>query len=162
MNQVPFSHQGSSVLSKLALVRSNVRSTSDVGDIAETFVRASLLLLGFNVIVVDRASSKFDLLLEQPDRFLKIQVKSGSLSNGVVKFNTCRVPNNISNRKRIPYLMSEVDLFGVFCCELMTVYLVPQKDVPLGGICCLRIDSPKNFQKQGVRLASDFELFRFS
>ncbi len=125
---------------------------------AEAFVRACLLKCGFNAIAIDRASSSFDLLLEQPGQFLRVQVKSGVLKDGAVVFNASRVPNRRGDRERIPYSSDEVDLFAVFCEERMTVYLVPISDVPSSGVGSLRVSPSKNGQVKHIRYAKDFEL----
>jgi hypothetical protein len=124
------------------------------------FVRACFLKCGFNAIAVDRASSSFDMLLEQPGRFLRVQVKSGVLKDGAVVFNASRVPNRQGVRGRIRYSANEVDVFAVFCEELMTMYLMPIGEIPDCGVAYLRVSPPKNGQVRNVRCAKDFEFCR--
>lgn len=140
------------------LIPGATRTTSDAGDIAETYAKAMLLQCGFNVITADRAASRFDFLLEQADGFRKIQVKKGAYSKGAIKFNTASVLKEGDGRKA--YRAGEVDAFVVFCEELMALYYVPFQEAPAGGVCCLRVAPPKNGQVAGVRLAADYQVCR--
>lgn len=49
------------------------------------------------------------------------------------------------------------ELFGVWCPELDTVYLVPVKSVPGGTDAHLRVSPTKNNQETGIRWAKDYE-----
>lgn len=53
--------------------------------------------------------------------------------------------------------VNEVEYFAVFCPDLNEVFLVPIEDVDVAK-AVLRVDRPKNNQKQGMRYALDYRL----
>jgi hypothetical protein len=63
-------------------------------------------------------------------------------------------------RGRLSYCGS-ADIFGVYFPPTKDVYLVPLEAVaPTAG--WLRLDPPRNNQKKRIRMASDFEIGRWS
>jgi PD-(D/E)XK nuclease superfamily protein len=53
------------------------------------------------------------------------------------------------------------DLFGVFCPETGSVYLVPVEAVPRSAVY-LRLTPAHNNQRLGVRFAADYEIHSWS
>jgi len=49
----------------------------------------------------------------------------------------------------------------VFCPELGSVYLIPIEDVSGKRMATLRVDPPRNNQRQRIRLAAQYEIARF-
>ena len=79
-------------------------------------------------------------------------MKNGVFRNGVVKFATC------SNTKNIPVdYRGHVDVFGVYCHDLESVFIVPVEAVPLRA-GHLRVTAPRSGQQQGIRWAEQFRL----
>ena len=58
------------------------------------------------------------------------------------------------------YTAAEVEVFAVFCEELMTVYLVPLEDIPPSGVCSLRVRPVTSRQAIGIKFAADYEVCR--
>jgi hypothetical protein len=52
----------------------------------------------------------------------------------------------------------DVDYLGVYCHDLGECYLVPIGDVPTNREAALRVDSPRNRQAVGVRLAATYRI----
>lgn len=150
------------VADRLALVSKpkEDRSTCDIGDISEAFVRALMLQAGYSIMTSDRAGSPYDHILEQPGRFLRVQTKTGRLRDGCVLFMATRSrgPKDKNPGTRVGYTADEVDVFAVFCEELMTVYLVPLEDIPKAGMCVLRVLPVRGGQKECIRWAKDYEI----
>jgi PD-(D/E)XK endonuclease len=56
----------------------------------------------------------------------------------------------------------QIELFGVYCPDTSCAYLVPVRDVPHRSQAALRVDEPRNNQRQRIRRAADYELGRVS
>lgn len=74
--------------SVLGLVVDGVRSTSRLGNIAQGAVMSALLQVGKNVLVPLSDDQRYDLVIEDANRFLRIQRKYGRLTRGTVFFRT--------------------------------------------------------------------------
>jgi hypothetical protein len=82
----------------------------------------------------------------------------GRLINGALHFHPCSVDSRSEKGRCIRKgYAGEADLFGVYCRELQKCYLVPVEDVPTTA-CCLRIDPPRNGQRNGIRWADGYEI----
>lgn len=106
-------------------------------------------------------NQRYDLLIDDGDRFIRVQCKTGRLRNGVIRFNACSVtyhhPSNRGTREYKRDYRGSADLFGVYCRETDSVYLVPVDQVGTKeGV--LRVAPTKNSQSRKVRWARDFEL----
>ena len=82
---------------------------------------------------------------------MRVQCKTAVFRNGCVIFNT----RSLGRDGEQHHYHGEADLFGVYCPELGTVYLVPVEDMGRGK-GSLRVDPPKNNQISGVLLAKDY------
>lgn len=134
-----------------ALVVDGIRSTSRLGNIARGAVALALLQQGRQVLLPLNDDGKYDLVIEEIGRFLKVQCKFGRLVNGTVAFVTCS--NNQSSGRRD--YRGQADYFGVYSPKLGTCYLVPTEDAPLRE-CRIRVDPTKNNQTQKIRWAADY------
>ena len=52
----------------------------------------------------------------------------------------------------------QVDYFGVYCPDTITVYLVPIADLSVRVQAALRVEPARNGQKCNIRLASNYEI----
>lgn len=126
-----------------------MRDTKSVGDISEAFVLAALLKSGKKVCIPFGEGHRYDLVVDEGEGFVRVQVKTGRIRDGAVRFNT-------SSWQYGGYVRDYVggaDLFGVYCPENGLVYLVP-----VGEACYLRLTEPQNNQKMHVKYASDYIL----
>jgi PD-(D/E)XK endonuclease len=100
----------------------------------------------------------YDLVVDLGERdFLRVQCKRAWPLRGCVVFN-CRSTDH--GRGTQSYL-GLADIFGVFFPPTSAVYLVPL-DAIAQHEGRLRIDPPLNNQRQGIRLAEEFEIDRWT
>ena len=135
-----------------------MRNTSQIGEVSRTQVIAQLTLCGKRLLAPLADHQRYDLVIDEEGRFLRVQVKTGRLIRGAVMFNPCSID---SRRKEGGCLRKgyaeEVEFFGVYCPENGRCYLVPVGDVAK-TTCYLRIDAPKNGQKTHLRWAERYEI----
>jgi hypothetical protein len=135
-----------------------MRNTSRTGEVSRTQVMAALVLQGKMVLVPLADYHRYDLAIDDGDRFVRVQCKTGRLNKGAIVFNPCSIDSQSKQGGCIRKGYAEqVELFGVYCPELRKCYLVPVKDVPTNE-CCLRVDPPRNGQKTRIRWAADYEI----
>lgn len=132
-----------------------------VGDRSTAMVLARLLEHYETALLPFGENQRYDLLIEDHDRFIRVQCKTGRLRNGAIIFNACSStyhhPSNQGIRPYQHHYRDSADLFGVYCPETDGVYLVPVRDVGTRS-GSLRIQPPKNSQLRGIRWASDHEV----
>lgn len=133
-----------------------MKDTNSIGAETEGRVLAALIKAGFTV-AVPFGVARYDLVIETPEGFKRVQCKTGRLRGGAVVFNAYSLG---SNRRpgattRQSY-RGHADLFGVYCRGTDSVYLVPV-DGNTSEVS-LRVSPAKNSQQSGIRWARDFEL----
>lgn len=101
-------------------------------------------------LLVPFGQKRYDLAYEEGDRLIRVQVKSGREVGGAVFFRT----HSAVRQRHLDY-RGDADVFGVYCHDRGSVYLVPVEDVPRSA-GMLRLSPPRNGQKQGVRWASQY------
>ena len=124
----------------------------EVGERSEGQILASFLKAGEVVVKPFGDSQRYDLVLDRGGAFLRIQCKTGRLSNGSITFNTCSTNWNTGTRRNY---RGEADFFAVYEPTAGTVYLIPVASVGIKQ-AQLRVTAAKNGQSKGVRLASDY------
>lgn len=130
-------------------------NTKTKGDRTEGAVLAALLKAGRTVLIPFGENHRYDLVIEDSGSYYRVQCKTGRLERGGIEFNSCSVHAHRGKKSR--GYKGEADIFGVFCPQNDKVYLVPVDSVGTSNVF-LRIDSPKNGRKTGLRMASDYEL----
>ncbi|MGH2808346.1 MAG: group I intron-associated PD-(D/E)XK endonuclease [Actinomycetota bacterium] len=134
--------------------------TKTVGDQTEAMVMARLLQVYPAVLLPFGENQRYDLVVDDGEKFLKIQCKTGRLQAGAISFPVCSTSYltraDGARPRHVPY-EDAVDAFGVYCPETDSVYLVPVSEVGARA-CSLRVDPPRNNQSKKVRWASDFEV----
>jgi hypothetical protein len=131
-------------------------NTKDIGERSEGQVLAALLSAGKVVLMPFGDNQRYDFVIDDAGKFLRVQCKTGHLREGSVIFATCSSSVHRRGGIRRTY-DGDVDFFGVYCPEMRSCYLIPI--VELRGKtrnASLRVDEPKNGQKKGVRWAKDF------
>lgn len=130
-------------------------NTKSVGDLTEAAV--TLALLKDNKVVLKPVgdNQRYDLVTHDGSTFLKIQCKTGRLRNGAIAFATC---SSYAHRGGVRKgYGGEADLFGVYCPDLDSVYLVPV-DIVGTSQCLLRVTPPKKGIQREGRLASTYQI----
>lgn len=130
-----------------------MRDTSRVGNITEAAVLSTLVDRGYDVLIPFGGGAGYDLAYDTGKKIVRVQAKTGRLTNGVVKFNTASLGRN---GQRTGYA-GRADEFGVYCRATGKVYLVPVDKCSANG-GWLRIDPTKNNQSSGIMWAADYEV----
>jgi hypothetical protein len=132
-----------------------------VGDQTEAMVIARLVQANKTVLLPFGENQRYDLVIDEGDRFTRVQCKTGRLRGGAVWFNTCSLtyhhPNNQGLRTYRHTYHGQADAFGVYCPETDRAYLVPVNEVGRSS-AALRVAPPRNNQSRKVRWARDFEV----
>ena len=64
-----------------------LRDTKSVGDLSEMLLAGKLALAGYGVAFPLGENQRYDLIIEKNEVLSRVQVKTGRLRNGVVRFN---------------------------------------------------------------------------
>jgi PD-(D/E)XK endonuclease len=124
------------------------------GNAAEAAVVAALARADIPVLLPFGDGLAFDLgaVVPPDETVIRIQVKSGRIRNGCVEFNTCSTDHGAGRRGYV----GRADVIAVHVSDPDSVFVVPVEDCPASkGF--LRLDTPKNNQRRGVRLAANYE-----
>jgi len=99
---------------------------------------------------------RYDLVLDQNGSFIRAQVKTGRLRDGVIAFRPTSVRANTKRAYTRGY-EGEADVFLVYCPETDEVYAVPVSIAPRREMF-LRVAPTLNGQTEGVHWAADYRL----
>lgn len=132
------------------------------GDLGKSIVIADLISKGFAVSVPFHEDSRYDLIIDNGNRLLRVQVKTVHSDGKIVKFSVRTVRkwrrvdgSRAGNEHR--YTSKDIDLIAVCDINGRNVYYVGACELGNGMTdLTLRISNPENFQRKGVRLASDY------
>jgi hypothetical protein len=120
-------------------------------------VLAALLGSGYTVLMPWGGSERYDFVLARPEGgFDRVQAKTGRLRDGAVRFNTCS--NQAHHGGNRQSYRGQIESFAVYCPDNGKVYLIPIEDVSASVEGSLRIESSKNGQQRGIRLATKYEV----
>jgi hypothetical protein len=138
-------------------------SKKEKGDQTTLAVTLMLRVLGYIVSEPRGENARYDLIIDDGNELKRVQCKTGRLRNGAVHFATCSSYGHHRNpaTARRDYV-GQVDLFAVYCYVTSTVYLIPTDNLPNRNACALRVDPPRNNQRDRVRFASDYEAGRIA
>lgn len=128
-----------------------MKDTSGVGSITEGIILAALLRNKKKVLLPFGGSARYDLLVDDGDKFIRVQCKTGCLRKGVIRFRTYSMTKAGAKH----YTKNEIDAFGVYCPENEKVYFIPIEQCSK-STTSLRIEPSKSIQT-GLRFAKDFE-----
>ena len=131
-------------------------SPKQVGEHSEVFVLAALVRAGYEVLIAPFTDNRrYDLVIDDGERFLRVQVKTGRLRDGAVIFPTSSSQAH-RGRGRQSY-RGACELFAVYCPDNEGVYLVPVDEVGEAK-CRLRVEPAANGQQSGLRWAAQYAL----
>jgi hypothetical protein len=132
-----------------------IANTTRKGKASEAVILAALVQLGKSVLIPWN-EERYDLAVDEGNRLVRIQCKTGTLRNGCIVFKTC-----ITDARR-PLgdggYHGQIDAFGVYCPQTQRVYLVPIEVVPSKNFGYLRVEPPLNGQVWRIRWAREYEL----
>ena len=112
-----------------------------IGEISECVVAAHLLQLGYSVSIPFGNTQKYDLVLDDGNKLWRVQVKTGRLVDGTVRFAT--VARNAINGKRKGYV-GQADLLMIFCPENDKIYAMAIDGETNKAGMYLRVDRPRS------------------
>src|SRR4051795_12695464 len=127
------------------------------GDKSTLAVIVALREIGYDVLIPFGENARYDLVIDDGHRLARVPCKTGRLRKGAILFATCSCYWHHRNPQSARRSYSgEVDYFAVYCRETGGVYLVPMNDLPVKVQGTLRVTSPRNSQKVGIRFAADY------
>jgi hypothetical protein len=125
------------------------------GKTSEAIILMALVHLG-KAVLIPWGEERYDLVVDDGQRFVRIQCKTGILRNGCVVFKTC-----ITDARR-PLgdggYVGQIDAFAVFCPQLKRAFLVPIEVLTSTNYGYLRVEPALNAQVRNIRWARDYEL----
>jgi hypothetical protein len=124
--------------------------TKSTGDASEALILWKLADAGLTVLIPWGDNTRFDLVAQVQDKFLRIQCKTGRLRDGYVSFITCGVGRD---GNRYYYSPGGIDYYGVRCLETAVIYLVPYEEAGSSSMPHLRTEPPKPGSTGGRQVA---------
>ena len=128
--------------------------TGDKGNLSEARILAAFVAAGYLVSVPFGSGHKYDFVVDDSARLLRVQCKTGRLKGGALLFNAYSQSGNGSVKMSYRGL---ADLFAVLNPEDDKVYLVPVNEVGVTDVT-LRLAPALNRQAQRVRWAEGYLL----
>lgn len=104
-------------------------NTKQIGDTSEAVVLAALIRRGYSVSIPFGDNDPYDLVVDGAESLLRVQVKTGWLEEGCVRFKTASKTTAGGQRVDRDYTAGEVDGFAVRCRDSDVLYWVPVEDV---------------------------------
>ena len=101
-------------------------------------------------------NARYDLVIEEDARFVRIQCKTARIRNGAVVFAVASSQYHRGGKRRD--YRGQADAFGVFCPDNGCTYIIPAHDLPLAREAKLRLTRPRNSQVKGIRWAAKYEI----
>lgn len=133
-------------------------NTKDKGDISEAVIAAEFLKLGIPIAKPFGDNQPYDLIADINGTLKKIQIKTGNLNNGCVRFNTSNSINtNILKERKSENYKGKVDYIAVYCPTNNSCYII-NIDKTTNSNMYLRVDISKNNRKTGINWAKDYIL----
>ena len=134
------------------------RNTKRVGDRSEAAVLAALAERGYLVSVPFGENHRYDLVVDDGTRLLRVQVKTGRMFRGSIAFRCCSTHQHRRSGPTAsrPYF-GEVDFIAVYCRENGKIYMVPESEI-VRTTAHLRLVPTINRQDRNIRWAERYEL----
>lgn len=135
------------------------------GDVAEAYIIARLIEVGYHILKPVGDNCRYDLVIEDNEgHFWKVQCKLGWIDkrNGrnFVFATASSIAHTRAGQKagygRRGYT-GEIDYFAAYCRETKGVYLVPIQEAA-GTQLTLAFEEPKGRNQYKIHMAKDYEL----
>lgn len=134
----------------------NLNHPKTKGTIAEQFIIANLLSLGYDVSTPVGDNLKYDLIVDNKGKLYRVQARVGRLVNGAIYITTASTRLNSKGFYKNTYSEKDIDFFAVYYGE--DVYIIPIEECSGKKQKCLRIEETKNKQVNKVYWAKDYLL----
>src|SRR5580658_1608455 len=120
------------------------RNTKHIGIVSELVAMERFAAAGFLMCIPFGDCAPYDIILDdRRGRVYKVQVKTGRLWKGVVRFSCCSWH---AHRKAPPtQYVGLIDAFAVYCPDVDEFYVVPiDSPAAVASFGSLRISNPAN------------------
>jgi hypothetical protein len=128
--------------------------TREKGKLTEAKILAALVGAGYLVSVPFGSGHKYDFIIDDSVRLLRVQCKTGRVNKGVLLFNSYSQSGNGATKQGYHGL---ADIFAVLNPESGDVYLVPVDGFGTTGVT-LRLTPTLSGQVQKINWAVDYLL----
>jgi PD-(D/E)XK endonuclease len=129
-----------------------MKNTSKVGNLTVAKLLVALAEKGKTVLTPFGEGERYDLMIDEGEKVLRVQCKTGKLTKGCIVFNN--YSQTAAGTKKYG---TSVDAYGVHCPQNGKMYLVPASDC-LGYKTRLRVEPTKNGRKKNIRYAEGYEI----
>ena len=133
-------------------------NTSRKGDETESVVLSRFMKAGLSVSVPFGDSDRYDLVADDGTNLHRVQCKTGSWTNGTVRFNLYTSTVGSDGRVDSEYTEEEIDVYAVYSRKTNDVYWVPIRETGAGEMR-LRVEDPHpKAPTSKINWASDYTL----
>lgn len=132
-------------------------NTVSIGDLGESYAIMKFTQAQAVVSKPLTNNARYDLIIEYNNKLYRVQVKTtGAIKDGKMEFATKTTNYTKGNWKSTAYTIDEIDVFFLYCAEnnWCGLYIPSEEIIPQS--LTIRLESPKNNQKVGIHLASDY------
>lgn len=129
-----------------------MKNTSKVGNLTVAKLLVALAEKGKVVLTPFGEGERYDLMIDEGKKVLRVQCKTGKLRKGCVLFN-----NYSQTGAGTKFYGTTVDAYGVYCPQNGKMYLVPAKDC-MRYKTGLRVEPTKNGRTKNIRYAERYEI----
>lgn len=129
-------------------------NSKTVGDISVAKILSYLVSKHYTVLIPFGDNNRYDLVIEDGGKFIRIQCKTAWLKDNVIMFNACSNNSFTSKKRRYD---GEIDYFYIYSPDTDKIYCMKIDDIKT-NIPSLRLLPPKNNQIKGIKFASDYEV----
>jgi len=128
--------------------------TKNKGDLGVLKAKCDLCQKGYLVLNPETEHAPFDLVVWKDGTFKTVQVKYREIKFGRIEISFKTSWTDKHGTHVVPVNKDLVDLYCVYCPETDKCYYFNPSD--FGKSITLRVEAPKNNQKQGIRFADDY------
>lgn len=100
-------------------------NTKQTGDSSEVIVISQLIQRGYSVSIPFGDNDPYDIIVDSNVELYRVQVKTGWLENGCVRFKTYSQTTDGGSSIDRDYTDEELDAFAVRCRDTNNCYWVP-------------------------------------
>ena len=102
-------------------------------------------------------NARYDLIVEYNNKLYRVQVKTtAAIKDGKMEFATKTTNYTKGHWKSTSYTTDEIDVFFLYCAENNWCGLYIPQEGTITQSLTIRLEPPKNNQRAGIRLASDY------
>ncbi len=127
--------------------------TKTKGDLGVLKAQVDLAEQGYTILIPLSEHAPFDFVAYKEGRFKRVQVKYRSLYRGGIALRARSTWSDASGVHIREVDKHEFDLYCIYCPETDECYYLNPEDFDKS--VTLRVETPKNNQRAGIRLASD-------